>query len=163
LAEQSAADDVGDKSKPTLVELASKPFPDLFRAEQELLHELEFLHEAPLGELANCKDQVMRGKLIRWLCIESDAQSRIDPQGIRIQSAVRDELDLSFMIVRFPWSSGLAHSPSLCCCNRIFNCSTYVAVLLIQWSVFMLPELTVTWIAGVRASRMRKASRSMPV
>jgi len=49
------------------------------------------------------QEQEIRGDLVRWLCVESDAQSRIDPLGVRIQSAkISGELNLSFVVVRFP-------------------------------------------------------------
>src|SRR6516225_2218152 len=111
-------DDADVKAKPTLEELARERFPDLSESE------LKMLRAALQGSLAHCgdpvkgseepvnnprhadiwsKEQEIRGDLIRWLCVESNAQSRIDPLGIRLQSAkISGELNLSFVVVRFP-------------------------------------------------------------
>jgi hypothetical protein len=111
-------DDADIQPKATLEELASERFPKLSKAE------LQLLRAAPQGLLAHCGDsakgseepannpryadiwseeQGIRGGLVRWLCVEPRVQSRIDPLGIRIQSAkINGELNLSFVTVRFP-------------------------------------------------------------
>jgi hypothetical protein len=111
-------DEAGVKPKPTLEELARERFPDLSEAELKLLRAL------PNGSVAHCGDPSkglkepvnnpkhadtwsnehdIRGYLIRWLCVEPDAQSRIDLRGIMVHSArIICKLDLTSVIVRFP-------------------------------------------------------------
>jgi hypothetical protein len=111
-------DEADVKRMPTLEELARERFTDLSEAE------LRLLRAAPEGTLAHCGDPALgnkdpvnnprhadtwgnerdiRNELIRWLCIDPDAQNRIDPLGIRVQSArISGELNLSFIIIRFP-------------------------------------------------------------
>jgi hypothetical protein len=110
-------DDDEVKPKSTLEELASKRFSDLSKAE------LKLLRVAPQGLLAHCgdpaagreqpvndprhadtwsKEQNIRSELIQWLCVEPQAESRVDPKGISVRSArITGELDLSFVVVRF--------------------------------------------------------------
>jgi hypothetical protein len=84
--------------------------------------ELKLLHAAPKGELAVCgptdtkdpashpstaeawgREREIRAELIRWLCLERDASSRVDPRGIRVHAAkVTGVLDVSSVAVPFP-------------------------------------------------------------
>jgi len=111
-------DEAGAKPKPTLEDLARERFPDLSEAE------LKLLSAAPKGLVAHCgdpaldpeeplnnprhsetwgKERDIRAGLIRWLCVDPEARSRIDPLGIRVLSAkIEGELDLSFVAVPFP-------------------------------------------------------------
>ena len=111
-------DEIGVKPKPTLEELARERFADLLEAELKLLCALHKSVPAHCGDPAIGREERVnnprhadtwgkeydiRGDLIRWLCVEPDAQSRIDVRGIRVQSArISGELDLSFVVVRFP-------------------------------------------------------------
>ncbi len=111
-------DEIGVKPKPTLKELARERFADLLEAELKLLCALHKSVPAHCGDPAIGREERVnnprhadtwgkeydiRGDLIPWLCVEPDAQSRIDVRGIRVQSArISGELDLSFVVVRFP-------------------------------------------------------------
>jgi len=45
----------------------------------------------------------IRAELIRWLCINRDAGTWVDPRGLWIHAArIRGQVDLSFAVVRFP-------------------------------------------------------------
>jgi hypothetical protein len=49
-------------------------------------------------------DRDVRAELIRWLCVNRDAVSLIDPKGIQIHAAeITGNLDLSFVSVQFPF------------------------------------------------------------
>ena len=97
--------------------LAQARFPELSQAE------LKLLRAAPKGEVAWCgpsakdddpandpakadewgPEREIRADLIRWLCVDRDAASAIDPTGIQIHAAsVTGALDLSFVSVPFP-------------------------------------------------------------
>jgi hypothetical protein len=85
--------------------------------------ELALLRAAPKGEVAVCgptdrdddlandpanadtwgPERQIRAELVRWLCVDSEAASRVDPKGIQVHGAkVVGELDLSFANVPFP-------------------------------------------------------------
>jgi len=84
--------------------------------------ELELLRAAQRGRMAVCgppdpkhpdndpahaddwgPDREIRAELIRWLCVDTDARTRVDPRGIRVLGAkITRELDLSFACVPFP-------------------------------------------------------------
>jgi hypothetical protein len=114
------------RSVDDLVALAQARFPDLSEAE------LKLLREAPEGEMAWCgpsrKDddpandpakpdkwgsdreiraRTIRAGLIRWLCVDRDAKSAVDPRGIQVHAArITGELDLSYVSVPFPLRLG---------------------------------------------------------
>ena len=100
-----------------LLKLAEAQFPSLREAERKLLF------AAPLGETAWCgpspkdfdpgnnplkadswgPERGIRANLIRWMCIDRQARSHIDPRGIQAHGArIEGGLDLSFVRVRFP-------------------------------------------------------------
>jgi hypothetical protein len=100
-----------------LVASAQARFPDLSQAE------LKLLRAAPKGEVAWCgpspndddpandpakadewgREREIRADLIRWLCVDSDAASAIDPRGIQIHAGrIAGALDLSYVSVPFP-------------------------------------------------------------
>jgi hypothetical protein len=85
--------------------------------------EIKLLRAAPKGETAYCgpskddsdasndaadldtwaADRTIRAELIRWLCIDRDAEAWIDPRGIRVHAAlIIGPLSLSYIAVRFP-------------------------------------------------------------
>ena len=59
------------------------------------------------------KERTIRAKLIRWLCIDSEANKHIDPRGIQLHAATigdqsqEKDLDLSEATVNFSLSFGL--------------------------------------------------------
>ncbi len=100
-----------------LEELGQARFGGLSQAE------LELLRAAPKGKVAWCgpshdrkdaandprnadawgAEREVRAELIRWLCANQDAASRVDPRGVRMYSAkIVGVLDLSFVSARFP-------------------------------------------------------------
>jgi hypothetical protein len=97
--------------------LARARFGELSKAE------LELLHAAPKGAVAWCgptekdddpandpakadewgHEREIRADLIRWLCVDRDAKSAVDPKGIRVHGArIPGRLDLSSVRVPFP-------------------------------------------------------------
>jgi hypothetical protein len=97
--------------------LAQARFPSLSQAE------LKLLRAAPKGEVAWCgpsakyddpandparadewgPEREVRADLIRWLCVDRDAASAVDPMGIQIHAArISGALNLSFVSVPFP-------------------------------------------------------------
>jgi sRNA-binding regulator protein Hfq len=85
--------------------------------------ELKLLRAAPKGEVAFCgpsaknddpandpakadewgPEREIRADLIRWLCVDRDAASAVDPRGIQIYAArITGALDLAFVSVPFP-------------------------------------------------------------
>jgi hypothetical protein len=85
--------------------------------------ELRLLRAAPKGEMAWCgpspkdddpandpakadewgHEREIRADLIRWLCVDRDAASAVDPKGIQVHAAkITGRLDLSFVPVPFP-------------------------------------------------------------
>jgi hypothetical protein len=97
--------------------LAQARFPDLTQAE------LKLLRAAPKGETASCgpsdkdddpandpakadewgHERVIRADLIRWLCVDREAKSAVDPRGIQVHAAkITGALDLSYVSVLFP-------------------------------------------------------------
>jgi hypothetical protein len=100
-----------------LVALAKARFAPLTQAE------LKVLRAAPKGEMAWCgpsakdddpandparadewaHEREIRADLIRWLCVDREAASAIDPKGVRVHAArITGALDLSFVSVPFP-------------------------------------------------------------
>jgi hypothetical protein len=100
-----------------LVALAQARFPKLTEAE------LELLRAAPKGEVAYCgpsandddpfndpakvdewgPQREIRAGLIRWLCVDHDAASAVDPRGIQVRAAkITGALDLSHASAPFP-------------------------------------------------------------
>ena len=85
--------------------------------------ELTLLRAAPKGEVAFCgpsakdddpandpakadewgSEREIRADLIRWLCVDRDAASAVDPKGIQVHAArIGGPIDLSFLHVPFP-------------------------------------------------------------
>jgi hypothetical protein len=84
--------------------------------------EVGLMLAAPRGEVAVCgpphpehpendpahadkwtSDREIRAEVIRWLCVDAEARTRVDPRGIRaIGAKVTGEFDLSFARVPFP-------------------------------------------------------------
>ena len=85
--------------------------------------ELKLLRATPKGEVAWCgpsdknddpandpakadewgHERDIRADLIRWLCVDRDAKTAVDPRGIQIYAArITGPLDLSFVSVPFP-------------------------------------------------------------
>jgi len=84
--------------------------------------EVALFRAAPRGEVAVCgppdpkhpdndpahaddwgPDREIRAELIRWLCVDAEARTRVDPRGIRVRAAkITGKLDLSFACVPFP-------------------------------------------------------------
>jgi len=106
-----------DQSTQELLQLATTRFGQLSEAEAKLLR------AAPKGDQAVCgpsgdfndpsndpskadewgPERRVRAELIRWLCTEREAASRVDPKGIQLVGAkVTGRLDLSFANVPFP-------------------------------------------------------------
>ena len=96
---------------------AQARFPELSQAE------LKLLRAAPKGEAAFCgpsakdddpandpakadewgPEREIRADLIRWLCVDHDAASAVDPKGIQVYAArLTGGLDLAFVSVPFP-------------------------------------------------------------
>lgn len=103
--------------KHELFELARAHVGELTGAETKLLL------AAPNGEWAHCgptpddadpandparaetwgPDRVVRAALLRWMCVDSDAKTKVDPRGIQLHGAIiYAPLDLSFSVVPFP-------------------------------------------------------------
>jgi hypothetical protein len=97
--------------------LAQARFPDLSQGE------LKLLRAAPKGETAWCgpsakdddpandpakadewgPERQIRADLIRWLCVDRQAASAVDPKGIQVHAArITGGLDLSFVSVPSP-------------------------------------------------------------
>lgn len=102
-----------------LLSLAEAHFHPLREAEKKLLA------AAPVGETAWCgpspkdfdpandpakanswgAERCIRAGLIRWLCIDREARSYVDPRGVQVHGArIEGSLDLSFVRLRFPVS-----------------------------------------------------------
>jgi hypothetical protein len=85
--------------------------------------ELKLLRAAPKGEMALCgpsrkdddpandpakadewgHEREIRADLIRWLCVDRDAKTAVDPKGIQVHAArITGALDLSFVSLPFP-------------------------------------------------------------
>ncbi len=109
--------DTIQKQADDLEALARARFGELSEAEQKLLR------AAAAGEIACCgpsaKDddpandpakadgwdpkREIRAELIRWLSIDREAASRVDPRGVWVRAAkITGKLDLSFATVPFP-------------------------------------------------------------
>jgi hypothetical protein len=135
-----------------LEDLARARFGDLSQAE------VAVLRAAPRGELGVCgppdpkhphndpahaddwgADREIRAELIRWLCVDAEARTRVDPRGILVLGAkIAGELDLSFACVPFPL--------------RLMRCRlTHDAKL----NSAEIPSLALagTWVRSVRADR----------
>ncbi len=110
---------VGASQRPVvdLEVLAQERFAPLSQAE------LRLLRAAPKGEAAFCgpsaknddpandpakadewgPEREIKADLIRWLCVDRDAASVVDPRGIQIYAArITGALDLAFVSVPFP-------------------------------------------------------------
>jgi hypothetical protein len=108
---------IGDAE--SLLSLAEARFHPLREAERKLLV------AAPMGETAWCgpspkdfdpandpakanswgAERCIRAGLIRWLCIDREARSFVDPRGLQVHGArIEGSLDLSFVRLRFPVS-----------------------------------------------------------
>ncbi len=108
-----------DQGAQELLQLATTRFGKLSEAEAKLLR------AAPKGEEAACgpsgdfndpsndpskaddwgPERQVRAELIRWLCTDREAASRVDPRGIQLLGArIAGPLDLSFANVPFPLS-----------------------------------------------------------
>jgi len=106
-----------DQSPQDLLQLATTRFGQLSEAEAKLLR------AAPKGEPAACgqsrdsddatndpakaelwgPERHVRAGLVRWLCTDREAASRVDPNGVRLLGAtITGPLDLSFADVSFP-------------------------------------------------------------
>jgi hypothetical protein len=102
-----------------LLNLAEARFHPLREAERKLLA------AALIGETAWCgpspkdfdpandparanswgPERCIRAGLIRWLCIDHEARSYVDPRGIQVHGArIEGSLDLSFVRLRYPLS-----------------------------------------------------------
>lgn len=104
----------GRQHQPSDIEKAAeKHFQHLNRSETLILR------AAVAGEVAVCNptdrpidttelltfNHHVRATLLRWLCTSREAQSYVDPQGLRIHSAViSDDLDLTFVECPFALS-----------------------------------------------------------
>jgi hypothetical protein len=107
-----------DQAAQDLLQLATERFGDLRQAEAKLVL------AAPKGEFANCgpsgdfndpsndpakadawgPERQVRAGLIRWLCTDREAASRVDPKGIQLMGAkLTGPLELSFASVPFPF------------------------------------------------------------
>ena len=104
-------------SAPDLQALASARFKDLTPAEAELLRAVRTPDFAVCGPNLSPSDpendsskgdmwrdtRRIRADLIRWLCMDPQARSFIDPEGIEIFGArIRGDLDLSNLTIPFP-------------------------------------------------------------
>ncbi len=105
-----------------LVDLARERFAALEEPEPSEA-ELKLLRAAAMGQGAQCgpsdklddptndpaksdewrAEREIRAALIRWLCLDREASSRVDPAGLRVLGAkITGELNLSFGNVPFP-------------------------------------------------------------
>lgn len=133
-----------DQSPQELLQLATTRFGQLSEAEAKLLR------AAPRGDFAVCgpsgdfedpandpskadqwgPEREVRSGLIRWLCTDREAASRVDPAGIRLLGAkISGTLDLSFATVPF--------SLSLCRCrlgDQVLLKSTQIPALYLNGS-----------------------------
>jgi hypothetical protein len=106
-----------DQAAQELLHLAWERFGNLSEAEAKLLRAAPKGEEAARGPSPDFKDPAndpakaddwgpereVRAGLIRWLCVDRNAASAIDPRGIQIHAArIVGPLDLSSVAVPFP-------------------------------------------------------------
>src|SRR5215469_2327679 len=117
--------------------------------------EIKFLFAAPKGEIAYCgpskadddpnndpthsdrwqPERYVRAELLRWLCVDREAMSRVDPRGIRAHAAIiNGTLDLSFVSV--PFLLRLTY----CCFSEDVNLH-FIEIPAIDLTRSMLPSL----------------------
>jgi hypothetical protein len=91
------------------------------------------------------ENRQIRAGLIRWLCVDRQARTLVDPRGIRIHGAmIKDTLDLSYATVPF----GLT----------LWNCRLAAPANLQNLEIAEL-DLDATWTAAISAGRIKlKAS-----
>ena len=59
--------------------------------------------DGPRGAAKWDKDRTISAKLLRWLCIDAEAQELVDPKGVNVVSARIDEkIDLAYTNITFP-------------------------------------------------------------
>lgn len=98
-----------------LTSLAKSQCPDLSPAELQMFNQAARGGEADytmsgkgqpirLGrDLAPNPDNTIRASVMRWMCIDKDANRYVDPHGIRLTCAyIEGTLDLTFAVVPFP-------------------------------------------------------------
>jgi hypothetical protein len=134
-----------------LEQLAHSLFGSLSQAE------INLLSAAPKGQMAVCgpgrsredpanhpgnatewgPDRQIRAELLRWLCVDQDAKTCLDPRGIGVAAAkIVGELDLSFVVVPFPL--------------RIFDCCLTSDAHLNSAQIMTL-NLTGSWVRSIEA------------
>lgn len=97
----------------TLVEMATRKWGPLTKAEETLFQKVV------IGELADCSDfheknnglndakkldtNVIRAKVLAWLCNDKEASAMVTHKGISLKEArIDEELDLEFGVISFP-------------------------------------------------------------
>jgi hypothetical protein len=118
---ESEAASGGNAERGSLLEMASKRFPDLTRAERALFVFADKSNQAR-GEFAIAAssgapldpsndpshadewppDRNIRAELIRWLAVDNGASTLVDPNGVRVLGArISGKIDLAFARVPF--------------------------------------------------------------
>lgn len=100
--------------EPVLLTRAAERFADLTDAERKLLHAVIAGKAADYRSQNNAendprqaatwdKSRALRAKVIRWLCIDREANRHIDPKGITIRGArIEGQLDLESTTISVP-------------------------------------------------------------